>query len=152
MNTVPTTSTLRRSLGLVTLLAAALALGACSREERSAAEDKLDRGLASVEQKADAVQADAARAYERAKERGGEALAKVGDKVSDAAITTAVHAELAKDGDLSSLAIDVDTADGRVLLKGNAPSEEARERASRLVANIDGVRSVDNNLVVKGAM
>lgn len=134
------------------LLAGLLALGACSRDDRVAAENQTDRAIARVEQKTDAVQADAARAYERAKEATGSAASQVGDKVADAAITTAVNAELAKDNDLSALAINVDTVDGKVLLKGNAPSQEARERATRLAANVDGVRSVDNNLVVTGKM
>lgn len=134
------------------LLAGVLALGACSRDDRVAAENQTDRAIARVEQKTDAVQADAARAYDRAKEATTSAANQVGDKVADAAITTAVNAELAKDNDLSALSINVDTVDGKVMLKGNAPSQEARERATRLAANVDGVRSVDNNLVVTAKM
>lgn len=134
------------------LLAGVLVLGACSRDDRVAAENQTDRAIARVEQKTDAVQADAARAYDRAKDATSAAANSVGDKVADAAITTAVNAELAKDNDLSALAINVDTVDGKVLLKGNAPSQEARERATRLASNVDGVRSVDNNLVVTAKM
>lgn len=140
-----------KPLSLV-LLAGVLALGACSRDDRAAAEDQADRAIARVEQKTDAVQAEAAQAYERAKEATTTATGQVGDKLSDAAITTAVNAELARDGDLSALAINVDTVDGKVLLKGKAPSQEARERATRLAANVDGVRSVDNRLAVTAGM
>ena len=136
----------------IALIAGVLALGACSRDDRVAVENQTERAVAGVEQKTDAVQAEAARAYDRAKDATSSAAGQVGDKVADAAITTAVNAELAKDNDLSALAINVDTVDGKVLLKGNAPSQEARERATRLASNVDGVRSVDNNLVVTAKM
>ena len=87
-----------------------------------------------------------------AKDAGSASAAKIGDKVGDAAITTAVNAELAKDTDLSALAINVDTVDGRVVLKGQAPSQEARERATRLAANVDGVLAVENTLEVAAKM
>lgn len=141
-----------RPLPLVAVLATAFALGACSRSERDTAEAKIDETVAKVEQKADQAQADASRAYEKAKDAGANAMDKAGDKVADAAITTAVNAELAKDSDLSALQINVDTVDGKVLLKGNAPTQEARERATRLASAVDGVRSVDNTLVVNAKM
>lgn len=141
-----------RPLPLVAVLAAAFALGACSRSERDTAEAKIDETVGKVEQKADAAQADASRAYEKAKDASVAAVDKAGDKIADAAITTAVNAELAKDADLSALQINVDTVDGKVLLKGKAPTSEARERATRLATAVEGVRSVDNTLVVTANM
>jgi osmotically-inducible protein OsmY len=70
------------------------------------------------------------------------------NKVSDAVITTSVNAELAKDPQLSSLRIDVDTDAGRVALKGTAPDAAAKERASQLASSVKGVVSVDNQLQV----
>lgn len=148
----PPRHTALRPLALTVALAGALALGACSREDRVAADNQVDRGVAQMDQKTDAIQADASRAYERAKDAGSATAAKIGDKVGDAAITTAVNAELAKDTDLSALAINVDTVDGRVVLKGQAPSQEARERATRLAANVDGVLAVENTLEVAAKM
>ncbi len=70
------------------------------------------------------------------------------NKTEDAAITATIKGELAKDRQLSRQVIDVDTAGGRVLLHGSAPDAVACERATRLAASIDGVRSVDNLLTV----
>ena len=76
---------------------------------------------------------------------------KVGDKVADAVITTSVKAELAKDTMLSMLKINVDTDNGRVALRGTAPSNEARERATTLAGAVKGVVAVDNQLTVEPA-
>ena len=80
-----------------------------------------------------------------------EAGAEAGEKAKDAVITTAVNAELAKDSSLSATKIDVDTAAGRVALRGTAPSASARDRATQLASNVKGVRSVDNQLTVESA-
>ena len=76
-------------------------------------------------------------------------LSDFADEALDAAITTAVNAELAKDSDLSAFKIDVDTSSGRVVLNGTAPSEQARDRATQLAAGVQGVVSVDNMLTIE---
>lgn len=73
-----------------------------------------------------------------------------GSKVEDAAITASVNAELARDPGLSSLAIDVDTNGGQVVLKGRAPDADARERATQLASAVRGVTAVDNRLQISG--
>jgi hypothetical protein len=78
------------------------------------------------------------------------AATDVSDKVKDAAITTAVNAKLAQDKALSAMKIDVDTVDGKVSLRGTAPDPAARQRATTLASAVDGVKSVDNQLVVGG--
>jgi osmotically-inducible protein OsmY len=75
---------------------------------------------------------------------------KLGDKAADAGITASVNAELAKDPSLSALKINVDTNNGRVLLRGTAPSPVARDRATTLAKGIKGVTGVDNQLEVRG--
>ena len=78
--------------------------------------------------------------------------AALGDKVvnaaGDAAITVAVNAALAKDQQLNVLRINVQTVDGHVVLDGSAPDAAARQRATQLARNVDGVKSVDNRLAV----
>jgi osmotically-inducible protein OsmY len=66
--------------------------------------------------------------------------------VADAAITASITADFARDPQLSALAIDVDTVGGHVTLHGSAPSDEARDRASKLASTVHGVASVDNEL------
>ena len=62
-----------------------------------------------------------------------------------------ISASLAKDPDLSAVKIDVDTANGRVTLKGPAPSAVARERAEGIAKAVNGVSSVNNQLVVSAS-
>jgi hypothetical protein len=79
-----------------------------------------------------------------------EAVAGASTAIGDASITTQVNAALAMDKDLAATRIDVDTQAGAVSLRGEAPTEAARERAARLVQVIAGVTSVRNELQVVG--
>ena len=88
-------------------------------------------------------------AAEQAKEATKKAADVAASKMSDAAITAEVTAALAKDPGLSALKIDVDTANGRVALRGKAPDPAARDRATQLAQNVKGVVSVDNQLTVE---
>jgi len=74
---------------------------------------------------------------------------KIGDKVSDAVITTTVKAEIAKDSSLSAMRINVDTDSGRVVLRGTAPNAQARDHATALASSVKGVVSVDNQLAIE---
>ena len=151
---------------------AALSLAACGRDDPRTAGQQLDSTIAKVAQKAGEIKAeaqvDAAKAQARTEEaanKAGQAInqtvdkvvTKVGstaevvsDKVADASITTRVNAELAKDSSLSALRIDVDTVNGKVLLRGSAPNNLARDRATTLAAKVKGVNAVDNQLNVRG--
>jgi hyperosmotically inducible protein len=71
--------------------------------------------------------------------------------VSDASITTVIAAELARDGTLDPTRIDVDTAQGRVVLRGSAPDDAAKERAKRIALAVNGVKGVDNYLTVQSS-
>jgi osmotically-inducible protein OsmY len=67
-----------------------------------------------------------------------------GTQVDDAAITAAVKAKLAADGDINPFNIDVDTNEGVVTLQGRVDKEEARTKAEQLARETDGVRRVIN--------
>jgi osmotically-inducible protein OsmY len=142
----------RRRPAAATVAALALfALAACDRPAPSqTAGQRIDNATARAEQKAEAAKDSAKSAGNdaaRATERAG---AEVSDKVKDAAITTAVNAKIAQDKDLSVMRINVDTVGGRVLLRGTAPNSGAAERAQQIASSVDGVVSVDNQLVVSG--
>jgi hyperosmotically inducible protein len=132
-------------------LLAVMALAACERPASSpSAGQRVDDATARAEQKAHEAKegvksaaADAAKATERAG-------AEVSDKVKDAAITTSVNAKITQDKQLSVMRINVDTVDGRVLLRGSAPDAASAQRAQQLAASVDGVVSVDNQLVIGG--
>lgn len=67
-----------------------------------------------------------------------------GTQVDDSAITAAVKAKLAADGDINPFNIDVDTNEGVVTLQGRVAKEEARSKAQQLASETDGVRRVIN--------
>lgn len=127
---------------LVSLVAAA-ALVACNRtDEPRTAGQAVDRTVAKVENKSKEIGSDIRAGTEKA-------IDATDNKVRDAAITAEVKSQLAKDPDLSALRIDVDTAGGRVALKGVAPTKEARDRAEQLAKAVTGVSAVNNELSVK---
>ena len=128
-----------KTLTLCALSAAVLALSACNRnDDGSTVGQKLDKAVARTEQ-------GAAEASKTVKDKTADMSAAVGD----ATITAAVNADLAKDPDLSTLRINVDTKDGRVSLYGSAPSDDAKQRAERLALAEKGVVAVDNKLTVE---
>jgi hypothetical protein len=128
-----------RRLTLVAAAVAVLGLAACSREETVEP---------TVGQQVDTAIDKAGQMVEKAGDKAGQMANEAGDKVADATITAAVAAELALDKNLSALKIDIETTDGRVALRGTAPTPEARDRATLLAEAVKGVRSVDNQLTV----
>jgi len=113
------------------------------------AEQKADDTRAEMNRDANQAKQSMQESTEDAKRAVAEASEKATSVVSDAAITTAINAELAKDGKLSATKINVDTSQGRVALRGTAPDAEAKDRATRIAANVKGVMSVDNLLTVE---
>lgn len=71
-----------------------------------------------------------------------------GDVVDDASITAAIKNKLLWSKYASGLTTDVDTTWGRVKLKGTADDAAAKTAAGNIARNTQGVRSVDNQLVV----
>jgi hyperosmotically inducible periplasmic protein len=132
-----------------TAIAAALSLAACSKTDQAEVKAQASDTAAKVEEKAREVGQDAAAGMAKAKDAAANATATMGEKVDDAVITTSVKAELAKDSDLSALKINVDTMNGRVALKGTAPTTAASQRATTLATSVKGVLGVDNQLTVK---
>lgn len=128
----------------------ALALIACQpKSDEATVGQKVDGAISQAEQSAEQAKAKAEEMARDAKTAGGAAMDKVEIGLGDAAITASVNAELAKDAQLSALKIDVDTREGRVALKGTAPTADARARATQLASAVKGVISVDNQLSVE---
>lgn len=151
-----TASTLTTTAAVVL---AAAALAGCGRRDdpnelRTAQRAAMQPVSADADATASAAReaADATRqAAEAARQAAKNAADQATNKVADALITTSVHAELARDPKLSTLRIDVDTDNGRVALRGTAPDAAARERATQLASNVQGVVSVENQLTVEPA-
>lgn len=157
-----TYSSFQTRLTATAALLASIALVGCDRPSDTVRTDTTTTPPAVVVERtptAPSVQADvdaAKRSADAAVANAADAARSTGEvagaKVADAIITTEVNAELVKDQTLSALRIDVDTSGGRVALKGTAPNEAARERATLLASAVKGVVSVDNQLKIDRKM
>ena len=74
---------------------------------------------------------------------------KTGAAIDDATITTKVKASFAKDKEVSATSVHVNTDKGVVRLTGDVKSSAEKLKAERLARDIEGVRAVNNDLVVK---
>ena len=135
---------IRHRMPLLATLALAAALGACSKQQP---DDELSAG-----QRVDNATAEAKRATRErmadARMSAHEAADKTAQVTSDMGITAKVNAALVADDQLKATQINVDTRDGQVTLSGRAPDAKSRERATTLASAVDGVKQVNNQLVV----
>ena len=134
---------------LLALLASAAMLQACNRNDSRTVGQKVDDSVARTERKADDIKVDAREASHEVRQSMGNASDNAANKTQDLAITTQVKSKLAGDSQLSALAINVDTASGRVVLRGVTPDTASRSRATELARAVDGVSAVDNDLSVQ---
>ena len=72
-----------------------------------------------------------------------------GEYVDDSVITTKVKSMLAADDFLKSFQIGVETYKGVVQLSGFVNSQAAVDKAVEITKNVQGIKSVKNDLVVK---
>jgi osmotically-inducible protein OsmY len=86
----------------------------------------------------------------KAADKTAEAVGKVGDKASDTSVTTRVKAGFSGEKLLQDTAIDVDTTNHVVTLRGTVASDAAKARAGEIARSIDGVTRVVNEIVVRG--
>ncbi len=68
--------------------------------------------------------------------------------VKDTTITAEVKTALARDKNVGSSGIHVTTTAGIVTLKGNVPSPQMAEHAAQLAEQTNGVKSVNNQILV----
>jgi hyperosmotically inducible periplasmic protein len=100
----------------------------------------------------DAVQKGVGKSEEGVGKAAGKTstvLGKVSDKASDASVTTRVKASFSSEELLQNTAIDVETTNHIVTLRGTVASDAAKSRAGVLALTIEGVTRVVNQLVVK---
>ncbi|MFO1431708.1 MAG: BON domain-containing protein [Candidatus Competibacteraceae bacterium] len=80
-----------------------------------------------------------------------QTVGKAGDVVDDATVTMKVKIALAREPDLKSLQMDVDTSSGIVTLNGIVDSQQSRDKAAAIAQGVEGVKSVVNRLIVESA-
>ena len=74
-----------------------------------------------------------------------------GEYLDDSVITTKIKAVLIKDEALKAFHINVKTYRGVVQLKGSVDSQKTIDKAGEIAGSVEGVKSVENNLVIKPA-
>lgn len=161
-------TSLRRSIlaGSIATLAAAILLAGCQKTTTDAQSsdgtttttttittvapsDAAVSAGASMRAADTEVGAEASQAMSKAGAETSKAMTNVGEVVDDGMITAKVKTALLADSDVKGLRIDVDTKDGVVTLKGTADKAANIDRAAKLAHDTTGVKSVDNQLVVK---
>lgn len=119
-----------------------------AREAGDAIRDKANEVTASAGAKADAMNDSMKAKASELKDDAGNMVDKAKVAVADGTITATVKTELAKDPVLKARDINVDTEHGRVILRGTAPSADAKAKATQLASSVNGVVSVSNQLTV----
>lgn len=72
-------------------------------------------------------------------------------QVDDAMLTARIKTRMTTDGRVSPTRVDVDTLNGNVTLSGETPTQEEKSAAEEIARNVEGVRSVSNQIVVNPA-
>ncbi len=72
-----------------------------------------------------------------------------GKAIDDAALVASVKAKLLNSPDVEGLDVNVDAKNGVITLSGTADTTAERSSAEKLAKATDGVKSVDNRLVIK---
>jgi len=72
----------------------------------------------------------------------------VGAYVDDTVITTQVKAKFAEATQVDATAINVETINGTVLLRGQAKNPQERAQAESIARGVDGVKAVNNRIDV----
>ena len=107
------------------------------------------RNSSTVGQKVDNAADKVAAATERAADKTSAAVSKAGDKMDDATIAAKVKTALMAEPGLKSLDINVDTRDNNVTLAGTVGSAELKQKATQIAQQVEGVKSVSDQLVIK---
>jgi hyperosmotically inducible periplasmic protein len=118
-----------------------LALAGCDRADRSKLESDAKQTVSTAKQAARNAGDEIKRETKQVGDTAGQVI---GDTAITAKVKTALHAEK----NVRSRDIDVETFQGKVVLKGTVADKRQVELAAQLAGSVDGVKSVENRLVV----
>jgi osmotically-inducible protein OsmY len=79
----------------------------------------------------------------------GRGQQTAGAYVDDSAITASVKTRMLEDPQVAGTSITVETLNGTVMLSGFAKSQTEKNTAGTIARNVDGVRSVKNEITVR---
>lgn len=128
-------SMLRRACGVAAAGVLALGLAACDRKPPAW---DIDKGFESASGGAARAPADAP----------PPRIDPASNAANDDALAARVRAAIAAEPGLRSLAVNVNAADGIVTLFGTADTPTRSHQAAMAALNVDGVRSVKNEMVI----
>lgn len=93
-----------------------------------------------------------AKADQTKQETAAKAAAEKAKQDADAALAAKVKSALGAEKGLNAHAIDITAKDGAVTLFGTADTPALRDKATKIAAGVEGVKSVENRMaVVKGS-
>jgi hyperosmotically inducible protein len=129
-------NSLQRKTALISLvIGTALAGAACEQRSPSTVGQRMDRPPET--------------ANSAMNKPADSAMNKPATAVDDAAITAKVKTAIMAEPGLKATEINVDTKDAVVTLTGTVPSAPLKDRAKEIASSVNGVRSVQDNLVTQ---
>jgi hyperosmotically inducible protein len=127
----------------------ALNLAGCDQKPSAEKVGKdIDRAVGKAGQQMEQAANTTEKRIEQATDTAGKMITEAGKAIDDAALTAKVKSALIAEPGLKAQAIDVETAGGVVTLHGTANTPENRDKAAQVASNVQGVKSVKNNLIV----
>lgn len=134
---------MQRQTPLIALsLLLAFGLGACDKPgPAETAGRKLDQVASDTSKKVGET-------VDKVEQKMSEQGAKTAQAFDDSEITAKIKAALLAESGLKSLHISVDTVHGVVTLSGSVDAKANSDQARALAASVEGVREVNNQLVV----
>ena len=73
----------------------------------------------------------------------------VGAYVDDTVITTQIKSRMAENKDVAATSISVETLNGTVMLSGFAKSATEKATAEKIARDVNGVKSVKNEIAIR---
>lgn len=120
---------------------AALVVGLAACEKQKPAETAGESIDQAIEKAGDKI--------DEASKKLGEQTEKASEVLDDTAITAKIKEAILAEPGLKVLQITVNTTNGVVTLSGSVDSQQSSDRAKEIADAVAGVKSVENQLVVK---
>ena len=98
---------------------------------------------------AETAKREAGKLASKAADKASDAAGKLGDTVSDGALTAKIKSKMALDDHVKARDINVDTADSVATLTGVVASQDERKRAVQLARDTEGITRVVDKLVIR---
>jgi len=112
----------------------------CGDRSTEIADRKIDQTTEKAENKMDNTQAEMT-----------ESASKNETPLGDTALTAKVKSALIGEPGVKAMQISVDTLNGKVTLSGAVDSSQESIKAEQVAQQVEGVKSVENHLIVKSA-